>query len=119
MKRALFLAIVLGVLCIMACGGKTPTAPSGGSVTYKVSGIGTSSASLTYATAGGGTAQVSNATLPWSYTWTAKAGDFLYISAQNNASSGSVTVEIWKGSSLFQTTTSTGAYVIATASGSY
>jgi len=94
------------------------TSPSGGSVTYIVNGT-AGRASMTYATAGGGTAQQSDRFLPWTYDFTAQSADFLYISAQNSNSSGCVTVKILKGSTNVKETQSCGAYVIATASGSY
>ena len=69
----------------------------------------------------------------WSYERTAQSGDFLYVSAQNDCSSGGVQANIykWEGPKydsvlnpigsyvLYKTATSNGAYVIATASGSY
>lgn len=93
-----------------------PTAPSP-AVEYRVIG---SRADLTYVTSQGGTAQAANQTLPWSYTMTfAQTGQFLYISAQNTGDSGPITVQIYRRGVLFRTTTSTGAFAIATASGSF
>ena len=85
-------------------------------VAYTVSGS-TNSASLTYANSQGGTVQQTVA-VPWSIQYTMRAGDFLYISAQNQNDVGSVTSEIRINGYPFKTTTSNGAYVIATASGS-
>ena len=85
-------------------------------VTYAVSGS-TNKASLTYSNSQGGTAQ-QTVSLPWSTQYTMKAGDFLYISAQNENASGSVTTEIRINGYAFKNTTSVGAYVIATSSGS-
>jgi hypothetical protein len=85
-------------------------------VTYKAFGV--SSADITISTASGGTAQYSAVSLPWTYEMPYVAtGTFLYVSAQSNETSGSITVEIWKYDTLYKTATSTGAYVIATASG--
>jgi hypothetical protein len=95
----------------------TPPAAPSADVEYRVTGT---RADLTYANATGGTAQESRVTLPWSYRINgARTGQFLYISAQNTGDSGSVTVSIYKRGVLFKTTTSTGAFVIATASGSF
>ncbi len=86
-------------------------------VVYKVTGS-TDQASLTMATSSGGTSQI-KVSLPYSTpASTYKDGDFMYISAQNQRSSGSVTTAIYVDGELWKSTTSTGAYVIATASGS-
>jgi hypothetical protein len=85
-------------------------------VTYAVGGS-TTLASLTYSNNQGGTVQ-EKVSLPWSKQYTMKQGDFLYISAQNENASGSVVTEIRVNGVSFKSTTSTGAYVIATASGS-
>lgn len=92
-----------------------PVAPN---VEYRVTGS-AYSVFITYANKTEGTSQ-EYANVPWTYSWSgAKSGQFLYVSAQNQWDTGSVTVEIYKNGNLFKTSTSTGAYVIATASGSY
>ncbi len=112
-------------LFVVACGGGDTSSngnggqqqPPAGSylVTYSVSGS-TKSASLTYANSQGGTAQ-ETVSVPWSKQYTFKKGDFLYISAQNEQDTGSVTTDIRVNGVLTKTATSSGAYVIATASG--
>jgi hypothetical protein len=94
-----------------------PQGPPVPAVEYRVYG---SRASLTYANAQEGTSQNSSAMLPWTYSFnSARTGQFLYISAQNTGDSGQIRVEIWKRGSLYRTSTSQGAFAIATASGSY
>lgn len=114
--------VVTGCLAALVAGcNKSESGPSesSGPVKYRVSGT-TARASLTYSNASGGTSQVSGATLPWAYDIaSAKSGQFLYISAQNDLATGCLTAEIYKGTALFKTSTSCGAYVIASASGSY
>ena len=75
--------------------------------------------STTYATAGGGTAQrdFGNGVVYESDDFS--SGDFLYISAQNQCDSGDVTVRIYKRGDIYRETSSSGAYVIATASGTF
>ncbi|MGR3218814.1 MAG: hypothetical protein ACUZ8H_03220 [Candidatus Anammoxibacter sp.] len=73
---------------------------------------------ITYENSNGGTSQESNVGNSWFYSFSGGSGDFVYISAQNQNSSGSVTVTIKKGGTIYKTSTSSGAYVIATASGS-
>lgn len=76
--------------------------------------------STTYATADGGTAQRDFGN---GYVYTVdsgvRSGTFLYISAQNQCAKGDVTVRIYKRGSVYKETSSLGAYVIATASGTY
>lgn len=114
MKRFLLVAC-LG-LVLSACGGETESKPKTYSVTYSVSGINTNSASLTYQNNEGGTSQ-EVVSLPWSKIIIAKPGDFLYISAQNKNGDGSITSTITVDKTIFKTSTSKGAYVIATATG--
>lgn len=85
-------------------------------VVYQVTGT-AASVSVTYVNENGGTSQVTGAPLPWTYSFTAHVGDFLYVSAQNEGATGSVTATATENGSIVQTSTSSGAYVIATASG--
>jgi hypothetical protein len=55
----------------------------------------------------------------WWYKWTQTGTRALYISAQNNNASGSVTVEIVRGGRVVASNTSYGGYTIATVSGRY
>lgn len=83
-------------------------------IEYRVTGT-AERVSVTYETESG-VAQAQNLTLPWSYARKGKEGDFLYIAAQITEGNGSVTVSIYKGSTLLESTTSTGFASIATAS---
>jgi hypothetical protein len=65
----------------------------------------------------GGTEQYTNVPIPKRYTYNSFPDYFLYISAQNTGESGTVTVSIYVNGTLFKTSTSSGAYVIASASG--
>ena len=87
------------------------------SVTYEVTGS-ANAVDVTYENDDGGTSQEGEVPVPWSYTFTGEPGDFVYISAQNQGESGSVTATIITDGDTFKTSTSSGAYVIATASGS-
>jgi hypothetical protein len=80
-------------------------------VTYRIKGT-AGSAVLTYRNARGGTEQ-SSVRLPWELSFDAKGGTFLYISAQNESTSGSVTCEILLDDESRTSSTSSGAYVIA------
>lgn len=73
---------------------------------------------LTYANEDGGTEQRDNVTLPFTDHLTVPHGEHLYISAQNQGDSGTVTCEIQHDSIAFEKATSSGAYVIAQCNGS-
>lgn len=83
-------------------------------VRYQVS---CGSCDMTYENNQGGTEQHSMSG-SWHLDMDMNHGQFMYISAQNNNASGSVTVSILCDGSVFKTSNSSGAYVIATASGS-
>jgi hypothetical protein len=74
-----------------------------------------STVDVTYTTAGGDTAQQGRVRVPWSYR-VGPAFDFLYMSAQNQDDHGSVTCSIRNNGKVVKQSTSTGAYVICTAS---
>ncbi len=96
-------------------------------IKYVVSGT-ARSVDLTIENSSGGVSQYSNKSLPWEYVFSVKSSKynspFLYVSAQNNNSSGSVTVKIYikksieENYALFKTSTSKGSYVISTVYGS-
>jgi hypothetical protein len=86
-------------------------------VLYRITGT-ASSVDVTLSNATGGTEQYSNVYLPKEYSYYSFSDDFVYISAQNQGEYGTVTVSIYVNGNLFKTSTSSGAYVIATASGS-
>ena len=85
-------------------------------VKYEVTGTATT-VDITMENEDGGTSQYSDLSVPWSYEFRRIEGSFVYISAQNQQETGSVTVKIYTDGSVFKTSTSAGAYVIATASG--
>ena len=112
MKQILLAAVIL----LTSCSLFEPEDKSR-QIYYKVLGD-CGSADVTYEYQGS-TQQESNI-YPgdWVKSYKAEKGDFVYISAQNQNKAGTVTVEIYVDNKLFKTATSTGAYVIASASGS-
>lgn len=125
MKRLLSVATL--ALSLAACGGgedgkPAAPAPVPHTAKYEIEGFGTTSASLTYRNSTGGTEQ-RTVTLPASVpglvgVYFVETGDFLYISAQNNSSFGSVQVRIVVDGTTWRSATSSGAFGVATASGS-
>jgi hypothetical protein len=89
------------------------------STTYDVEYEVTGSAArvfITYQNEDGGTSQ-DEAFVPWWYSFNGNSGDLVYVSAQNQDEIGSVTVTIYRDGEIFKTSTSSGGYVIPTASG--
>jgi hypothetical protein len=84
-------------------------------VEYKISGTATS-VNVTLSNSSGGTEQYSDVDLPKNYSYSFFSDNFLYISAQNNGSSGTVDVKCYYRGTLKNSAHSEGAYVIATAS---
>jgi RNA polymerase subunit RPABC4/transcription elongation factor Spt4 len=85
-------------------------------VVYEVDGSATS-ASLTYQNGQGGTEQ-EKVVLPWRKSITVKERDFLYISAQNQDKYGDIVVHIIADGEEIKRSSASGAYSIASASGS-
>ena len=95
-----------------------PAARVSDRITYTVSGS-TQSASVTYSSGQGATSQ-RDVIVPWtSAPIQVEPGDFLYISAQNTGNHGTITVKIMSDGMAIRQSTSSGAYAIATASGSW
>lgn len=76
-----------------------------------------SNCNVTYYNKNGGIEQKSNVDSNWSYSFKGKPGQFVSLTAQNNKSDGTVTVIIYLDNVIFKKATSSGGYVIATASG--
>lgn len=122
MKR-LALIVLLATLAA-ACapsssGGLTPIeeyTPSGYSVRYRVAGT-AKAGSMVWENSQGGT-EMGDYNLPWQKSFTFAGGDFVYISAQNQGETGSIICQIWVNGVKWKESTSTGAYSIATCSGS-
>lgn len=107
--------------CLGACGGggdDKPEPPRSYLVEYSVTGASIGrTAFATYASANGVTEQ-KDIVLPGSIVrFSSVAGDFLYISAQNQTSAGSVSVAIKVNGVTWKSATSSAAYGIASASG--
>jgi len=116
---SILLAFVICCPALMRQGTDTSTlilsTPKPLKVTYMVHGT-TTSASLTYETPDG--TEQRDVRLPWQRTfYNFSKGGFVYISAQNRRSAGSIRVEIWIGGELWKHAESSGAYVIASVDG--
>lgn len=99
------------------CGPASGTVGSianGKRVTYTVTGT-AGVVGVTYSNAQGGTEQT-RVTVPWATDFIGDADKFLYFSAQNRGETGSVVVSITIDGTVRKTSTSDGAFVIATVS---
>lgn len=124
----LVLVLITGILfasCSAESLQSTPTpVPIPQPQTYTIEYIVTHSTagdiSLTYENATGGTEQLETRASggEWRQTYRLPVGAFAYISVQNKEDNGTVSCSIMQNGLLWKTSTSSGAYVIATCSGS-
>jgi hypothetical protein len=111
--------IIVGIaMCVLSPSpeSSTPSYTTLPEVTYKITGTAIK-VDVTLNNDTGGTEQYGNVYLPREYWYPLFSDDFVYISAQNQGEYGTVIVSIYVDGVLFKTSTSSGAYVIATASG--
>ena len=85
---------------------------------YEVTGTG-GSYNVTLQNTDNNTQQYSNVGNTWWYKWTQTGTRWLYVSAQNNNSTGNVTVKIYRAGKVVAENTSYGGYTIATIDGDY
>ena len=113
MKRLIAIALIICVAGLLSavCGYTTTPAK----VEYEITGT-ASTAFVTITNATGGTEQFSDVPVPHKYTFDEYGYWYLYISARNEGDAGSVTVNIHVDGRLVARSTSSGAYVTATAS---
>lgn len=107
----LFLVGGLWFCLVFFCSGRNSSQTH--KVTYRVDGEGP--ASVTYANATEGTEQ-RNVTLPWTETFTASHGQFLYVSAQDKGGIGLIVCSISVDGKIVKDATSKGEFTIATVS---
>lgn len=120
----LLLAFLLGILYfrsnfgakVVSSGGTSSNTSKLISVRYEITGT-AKRVSVTYSNAEGGTEQ-GDYKVPFSRTFAMRQGDFAYISAQNGGKSGTVTCQIFFNGVVVKTSTSQGAYKIASCDGS-
>lgn len=131
-KRRNWLVIAIGVIATLwlcnallgsSGGSSTPSSPRATDlprnalVIYEVTGT-ARIVGLTIENETGNTEQLDDVRLPYKKTFSIKRGEFVYLSAQNQGESGSVTCTITVDGDVVETATSTGAFVIAGCSGS-
>jgi len=85
-------------------------------VIYEITGSALS-ASVTLVNREGGAEQYGKVHIPWTYKDKSFTGQYLYISAQNLGGSGTIKVAIYIDGKCYKASSSSGAYVIASASG--
>lgn len=109
--------LLLGAVLFRPRSGTLPRVPSSTTyrVEYQVQGT-ARGASLTYQNAGGSSEQ-RDVAVPWDMDFVATPGQFLYVSAQNKGETGTITCNILLNGVVVKTSTSQGAYKIASCSG--
>ena len=105
--------VVIPLLMLLACSNPFDSSID---VRYEVTGS-AETVNITYENDSGGISQVTNVPLPWSITFSGDLEDYVYLSAQNQGETGSVTVTIFKNGDVFKRATSEGSFVIASVSG--
>ncbi len=88
-----------------------------GTVKYEVT-CNPSGFNITYANSIGNIEQKTISSGSWATTFTGNQGDFVYISAQANNKNANITAKIYYKGDVIEQASSSGDYVIATASGS-
>jgi hypothetical protein len=115
-----YLPLAILIIAVVACGGAAATAPAQPiQVIYKIdSTMKYIPLRLTYANETGATVQ-EKAMSPWEKKFTAKPGQFVYLSAQlDDGKADDVSCNIAVNGATLQEAKSTGQYTIATCSGS-
>lgn len=113
-KNIMATALLAGVFIVNSCTKE----PEPDDYKYEVTGT-SNSFSVTIVNTDDNVQQYNPVGSGWWYKWTQTGTRYLYVSAQNNNSSGSVTVKIYKNNVVVSENTSTGGYTIATTSGNY
>lgn len=123
MNKNLVFVVSLLFLIALACGGASggssqpPPQATTHKVLYKIEGTGSAGISLTYNNESGDTAQ-EDARFGWSKEFSARPGQFLYLSAQrDDPGSGVIRCIIEIDGQVFKKTESNGEFVIASCSG--
>ena len=112
MEKAFVLIVVL-LAFLSAC-----NLNQGRSIQYSVTGS-TVTAEVLFENSSEGITRSLGVAIPWSYSFISDPGDFVYISAQKDDDPATdVTVTIYVDGRVLQTSTASGAYAMATASGS-
>ncbi|MCD4707723.1 MAG: MmpS family protein [Candidatus Sabulitectum sp.] len=101
------------LLLVVACSNPFDTSIR---VKYEVVGS-AETVNITFENGSGGISQMANVALPWSHSFSADSDDYVYLYAQNQGETGSITVTIYKDGDVFKRATSEGAYVVASVSG--
>ena len=118
MKKLQFIVLLTFVGLISSCTKEDdPSSSSSGTVKYEVTCT-PSGFDITYENSSGNTEQKDISSGSWSTTFTGHSGDFVYISAQAGNENATITAKIYYKGSVIENATSSGDYVIATASGS-
>jgi hypothetical protein len=101
---------------VLADWGSLALAGTPPKIIYEITGS-ADKVDVTMNNATGGTEQHSEVSVPTKYVFDNFPDSYLYISAQNQGEYGTVRVSIYVDGKLFKTSSSSGAYVIATAYG--
>lgn len=108
--------VAVFIVLVLLVGRNTPTSAQSYTVEYRIDDN-AAYADLTFTNASGATEQHERVKLPFSFTFSAQPGQFVYIAAQNSGEVGKVICHILVNGTEVQNATSSGAYAIATCHG--
>lgn len=116
------LLVICSILLVLGCEVEEPichdqTSYLDYNVKYQVTGT-AQTVNVTIVNTDVDKSQFKGIPTPWTYTFSSSYDTWVYCSAQNLGTSGSVTVTIYVDDVQFEQSTRTGAYGSATASGS-
>lgn len=120
MRNLLFIVLLAIAGLISGCSKEddsSSSTSSSGTVKYEVSCT-PSGFDITYKNSSGNTEQKDISSGSWSTSFTGDSEDFVYISAQADNENATITAKIYYKGNVIEQATSSGDYVIATASGS-
>ncbi len=117
MRRFLSFCTVLFVIIVIAVGCVPNETKKAATVSYEITGT-ARYVNVELSNETGGTEIYSHVSVPHQYYFYNFSSSFPSITAQNQGEYGSVTVNIYINGDLFKTSTSSGAFATATASGS-
>ena len=72
---------------------------------------------LIYKNETGGIRQYNNMSVPWSYSYKALGGTYIFVAAESRSFGATLNVNIYKNGKLFVAESDTGDYVLVTAVG--
>lgn len=114
--KKVFVFTMVGLIMLFSCETPETITPKTTRVVMYTVESSPAGFDITYENSSGGTSQEDITGSTWDYSFTANNDDFLYISAQAGNENTTITVKIFLDGVMAKESTSSGDYVISTAS---